>query len=487
MNFNGLMMNIGDDSSINLQGRGVLVMGAGRSGVAAARLAKAKGAVVTLLDGASPERFAGLAPQMAQEGITFIPGFQEERWNGAPIDLVVLSPGIAPGASLEHVAISTGAPLRGELEFGAAFLNCPMLAVTGTNGKTTTVELLTTCLQGAGKRVLAAGNIGLPISQVALEQPELDYLVVEVSSFQLEHASTFHPLVGVVLNVTPDHLNRHGTMETYQALKLRLLNQIRPGGHAVYHAQLDSLLNLPSEVTLNRLWLIGEEASPGARGLDWLVNSDGLAQLKTDGKCQKLLSRASLQMVGNHNLANALAVVATLSSIGIPLQEYQAALGNFQSGAHRLQRVAERDGVVFFDDSKATDVDAMRQALKTLGPTRGKKILLIAGGLDKGCALSEAKSELRMYVKETYLIGDCRHRLAELWGTEVPCHVCDSLEEAVLNAASSAQAGDTVLLSPACASMDMFKDYEERGDRFRKAVLALPSTGQDTVSALTSP
>ena len=459
------------------------MLGAGRSGLAAARLAAARGARVFLLDSAPAGRFADLTAQLAREGIAFSPGFQGENWPGEAIDLVVISPGIAPDSPLAKVALSTKAPVQGELEFGANCLSCPMLAITGTNGKTTTVELLTECLRAAGKRVLAAGNIGVPLSQVALEQPELDYLVVEVSSFQLEHAETFHPLVGVVLNVTPDHLNRHGTMEVYQALKLKLLAQIRPGGHAVYHAPLEPLLRLPPEVTPNRLWLIGEEASPGGRGADWLVNSDGLAQLNPDGSVRKVLSRASLQLVGNHNLANALAVVAAMSGIGIPLADYQAAMGDFHSGPHRLQLVAERNGVSFFDDSKATDVDAMKQALKTLGPTRGKKILLIAGGLDKGCALSEVKSELRMYVKEIFLIGECRRRLAELWGGEVSCRLCDSLEEAVRMASSSAESGDTVLLSPACASMDMFKDYEERGERFCAAVLALPPDGGGIVSA----
>ena len=458
---------------MNLPGKQVLVLGAGRSGVAAARLAKAHGATVALLDNAPAERFDALKTQMGQEGIAFYPGFQDEQWSAGRIDLVVMSPGIAQGTPLERVALSTKAPLMGELEFGAAFLSCPMLAVTGTNGKTTTVELMTACLRGAGKRVMAAGNIGLPLSQVALEQPELDYLVAEVSSFQLEHASSFHPLVAVVLNVTPDHLNRHGTMEVYRTLKLNLLRQVRPGGHAIYHAQLEEFVKLPSEVEPDRLWLIGEEVVPGPRGADWLVNSDGLARLEPAGTSKPLLSRAILQLAGNHNLANALAVVAALSGIGIPLNAYLAAMSNFHSGPHRLQPVAECNGVAFFDDSKATDVDAMKQALKTLGPTRGKKILLIAGGLDKGCALLEVKSELRMYVKEAYLIGDCRQRLAELWREEIPCRLCDSLESAVRDAAAVAKPGDTVLLSPGCASMDMFRDYEERGNRFQETVSAL--------------
>ena len=457
------------DSCLDLHGRQVLVLGAGKSGLAAARLAKAQGAGVVVLDGAPAERFAAVAPELEREGIVLYPNFKGECWTGGPIDLVVVSPGIALGSPLDRVGRSTGAPMRGELEFGASYLDCPMLAVTGTNGKTTTVELLAACLKGAGKRVLAAGNIGLPLSQVALEQPPLDYLVVEVSSFQLEHAATFHPLAGVVLNVTPDHLNRHGTMEAYRELKLQLLRQLRPSGIAVYHSQLEQFLKLPPQCAANRLWLIGEEPRPTAQGTDWAVSSDGLMRVGLGNECTRLFARSALQLVGNHNLANALAVVAVMTGLGIPKERYSAVLTTFRSGPHRMELVLQANDIAFFDDSKATDVDAMRQALRTLGPARGKKILLIAGGLDKGCALSEVKSELRMYVKEVYLIGDCRQRLAAEWGAEVPCIPCDTLEAAVQAAVRSAVAGDTVLLSPGCASMDMFRDYEERGDRFRAA------------------
>lgn len=460
------------DSSLDLHGRRVLVLGAGKSGLSAARLAKAQGADVTVLDSAPAERFATLMPQLESEGITLISNYNDEIWLGAAIDLVVVSPGIAVGSSLDRVGHSTGAPMRGELEFGASYLDCPMLAVTGTNGKTTTVELLTACLKGAGKRVLAAGNIGLPLSQVAQEQPELDYLVVEVSSFQMEHATTFHPFGGVVLNVTPDHLNRHGSMEVYRDLKLQMLRQVQPGGFAVYHSQLEQYIQLPPQVSANRLWLIGEEARQTGNAVDWAVTSDGLMWLDPSNEWTKMFARSSLQLIGNHNLANALAVVAVMAGLDIPKENYSAALSNFRSGPHRMEPVLQYNDIAFFDDSKATDVDAMRQALRTLGPARGKKILLIAGGLDKGCALLEAKSELRMYVKGVYLIGDCRQRLAELWGSEVPCQLCDTMEAAVNSAADSAVSGDTVLLSPACASMDMFRDYEERGDRFQAAAKA---------------
>lgn len=476
----------------DLTDKRILVLGAGCSGIAAARLARSHGAEVIVLDGAPAEKLGEVPAVLSAEGIALQCGVTGDHWDGAAISCVVVSPGIALDSPMHRLGESTGAPLVGELEFGASFLDCPFLAVTGTNGKTTTTELLTACLKGAGFNALAAGNIGLPLSQVALDAPQLDYLVVEVSSFQLEHASTFHPLGAILLNVTPDHLNRHGSFENYASLKARLLNQVVSGGHAVYHAALEESLHLAPNVNRSRLWLSCEEPKLAERlpGIEWRVEADGLhwltagetviAQASENPLPQEklqdelLVRRASLQLQGNHNLANALAVLALMTSLGIPLEKFRMALCNFRSGPHRLQAIAKKNGVLFVDDSKATDVDAMIQALLTLGTGAGKCIHLIAGGLDKGCPLTEVKKQLRIYVKDVFLIGACRHRLAYEWSSEVPCQLCDSLEMAVSMAATQAVDGDIVLLSPGCASMDMFRSYEERGLRFAEAVEALP-------------
>ncbi|MCQ2402622.1 MAG: UDP-N-acetylmuramoyl-L-alanine--D-glutamate ligase [Lentisphaeria bacterium] len=462
----------------DLSGFRILVLGAGRSGCAAARLARAHGAEVKVLDSAPQEKLASVQENLAREGIVLECGCTSESWEGPEIFQVVVSPGIALDSPLHRLGESTGAPLVGELEFGASFLHCPFYAVTGTNGKTTTTELLTACLKAAGRKVLAAGNIGLPLSQVALDAPELDALVVEVSSFQMEHAASFRPVVAILLNVTPDHLNRHGSLEKYRECKCRLLEQVPSGGHVVYHSALEMFLNIAPDVSRSRLWLRGEtpETTGRPEAKEWLVEADGLRVLDADGAAEGtlLMPRSRFQLQGSHNLANALAVVAALDAMGIPLDSYRGALSDFRSGPHRIQTIATRKGVQYVDDSKATDVDAMIQALRTLGPVAGKKLHLIAGGLDKGCALGEVKTELRMYVKDVYLIGACRQRLAVEWGDQVPCRQCQSLEEAVALAAEQSEPGDTVLLSPGCASMDMFRSYEERGERFAAAVSALP-------------
>ena len=460
----------------SLSGKTVLVLGAGKSGRAAARLAACRGAHVILVDGAGADGDPSDSASLSEAGVSFRWGCRDCLWTGGEkIDLVVVSPGISTGSALHCMGESTGAPLVGELEFGASFLACPILAITGTNGKTTTTELLTACLKGAGFSAMAAGNIGVPLSQVALEQPALDYLVAEVSSFQLEHATGLHPACALLLNVTPDHLDRHGSLENYTALKASLLKRVPAPGVAVYHAALEERLHLADGVRRARLWLRGEEPTDLTRrpvAEDWRVCAEGVRHLTSSGE-ELVFSRAGLRMLGSHNLANAMAVVALLSALGIPLEKYRLALSNFQCGPHRVQLVRERGGVLFVDDSKATDVDAMVQALRTLGPMAGKSIHLIAGGLAKGCSLAEAESEIRMYVKNAFLIGESAHLLAESWGNWTTCHACASLEEAVVSAAREAVPREVVLLSPGCASMDMFRSYAERGEKFAAAVDAL--------------
>ncbi len=463
-----------------LEGLEILVLGAGSSGRAAAQLACAQGAHVVVADSApgdpAPEKSAALRAQ----GVKFLWGAGGERWQGRAISRVVVSPGVPLDSPLHRWGESTGAPLVGELEFGASFLTCPLFAVTGTNGKTTTTELLTACLKDAGWKVRAAGNIGVPLSQVAWEQPELDALVVEVSSFQLEHATSFRAQGAILLNVTPDHLDRHGSLERYAALKARLLEQLRPGGVAVYHAALENSLRLSPEIQRVRLWLRGEETDLGQRpeAQDWRVAADGIRTMSP--REELVIPRYSLRLQGNHNLENVMAAVSLLTSLGIPRERYGAALSHFQCGPHRIQTVGEWRGIRFVDDSKATDVDALIQALRTLGPCAGKGISLIAGGLDKGCSLEEAKSDIRMYVKCVFLIGECRHRLEKAWREEAPCVLCGSLEEAVARAAQGASPGETVLLSPGCASMDMFRSYAERGERFVASMNALSQEKEET-------
>lgn len=457
-----------------LSGKRVAVLGAGISGIAAARLARASHAgQVVLLDEADGGRFGDLPQQLASEGILMLCGDAARGHDGA-CDLAVVSPGVPLAGALATAIRSHAGQIQGELEFAFRYCPWPVYAVTGTNGKTTTVELLVSCLKSVGRKVIAGGNIGMPLSQVVLDNPPLDCVVAEVSSFQLECAPRFHPSLGILLNVTPDHLNRHGTLDNYRAIKTRMLEQIAYCGHAVCNAALDRFVRYPQGVGRSRIWSPGEynaqAAMPEVR--DFAVTAQGVSEIAPDGAEKTLINRSSLQLRGNHNLQNVAAVIAAMDAMGFELPAYRMALENFQSGAHRIQTIASANGVTYIDDSKATDVDALIQALRTIGPSAGKNVILIAGGLDKGCSLSEVKSELRMYVKGIYLIGQCRHRLAGEWGEHAPCVECDTIEQAVELASQGASSGDTVLLSPGCASQDQFRDYVERGERFRNAVEA---------------
>lgn len=460
----------------------MVILGGGRSGLAAARLARAMHAgEITVLDEAPAEKLSALEAELAAGSIALKCGGEAAHFE-AECDLAVVSPGLAAEHPLVQKWRQRAASLMGELEFAFSVCPWPVYAVTGTNGKTTTVELFTECLRCAGRRVEAAGNIGRPLSELVLAAPSLDCAVVEVSSFQLEQAAGFHPSLGILLNVTADHLDRHHDLATYRALKLRMLSQIAYCGHAVCDASLADDCRLPQGVTLSRIWRMGKftGSAAGMEGMDFAVTPQGISVFAPDGGEKELIKRSSLQMRGDHNLQNAAAVIAAMSALGFELNSYRLALEGFQCGPHRIQTVASAGGVTYVDDSKATDVDALVQALRSIGPSAGRKVILIAGGIDKGCSLTEVKPELRMYVKSVYLIGQCRERLEQEWHDATQCGCCSSLDEAVGAAVQSAVAGDVVLLSPACASQDQFRDYAERGELFKEAVLKrLPPAGNN--------
>lgn len=446
----------------SLSGQTILVLGAGASGLAAARLAQSVGARVIVLDSANGDALQQQRASLAPLGIELRLGWQHGSWDAA-CDMAVTSPGIAAESALGQLAASLPCPVLSELAFGAGYCPWSLWAVTGTNGKTTTVEMLVHALRTAGRQVTAGGNIGLPLSSLAMTRPALDCLITEVSSFQLERPKGFAPAAAALLNVSPDHLNRHGTMDAYLALKLSLLQLLPSGKQAVIHQGL----------------LADERVKDALAGRPYLsfsatAESDADYQLRDGclwrrGMNEPLLALHELAWHGQHNAENALAALALAESAGMDGRELVPGLRSFHSGAHRLCLIAEKAGVRFVDDSKATNVDALARALAALGRTP-PDIALIAGGLDKGCTLEEVRPALRRYVKKAFLIGDCKERLAASWGEALPCELCEDLPEAVHKAAHCVAPQGTVLLSPACASQDMFHDYVHRGRVFADAV-----------------
>jgi len=433
-----------------LRGHKVMVLGGGASGIAAAELAASQGGNAVLLDTAAQPKCAA---ELEAKGIRCIGGPSALEY-GEASDLAVISPGVPKDSPLAELGKRLCPAVIGELAFGAMHIGAPILAVTGTNGKTTTVEMLNHILIGCGLKSIAAGNIGLPLSRVALRGETLDALVAEVSSFQLEFPGDFAPKAAALLNITPDHLERHHTMEEYARLKLSLRKMLK-GGNFIVQADAARAFRLDGE----RLVLFGEN------GRDFFLRSGALASA-TAGT---LIETGLLPFHGIHNYENAMAAIAMAGELGIDARNAAEQLRSFHVGDHRLQTVLEANGLTFIDDSKATNVDALCAALRAL-EQRSVPITLIAGGLDKACTLELADSRLAAQVSRIFLIGESARRIFSQWNGIVPCEICEDMDEAVFKAAAFHGGKDgIVLLSPACSSLDMYKSYAERGDCFKAA------------------
>jgi len=448
-----------------LKDKNVLVLGLGRSGMAAATLLSRDGAHVVVRDEDDGEALQERARLLRQLGVRVELGNRFD--NSTRFDLAVLSPGIRPERPIVKELAKKKTPVLSELELAYRFCLCPIVAVTGTNGKTTTTELITAMLQTCEKRVIAAGNIGYALSDAAEQSAGLDALVVEVSSFQLEKIERFKPDIGVWLNLTPDHLDRHITMEEYARAKARLFMNQTPQDTAIVSTQaLDWAHKVGCEFRgrLIRISATGQQADL------WLDAEDGQTIWCWLPECRGIVMRMDeTSLRGVHNAENIMATIAAGIAMGLPVRGIRDAIIAYCPQAHRCEFVAEINGVTYINDSKATNVDAVEKALHSL---RGS-VILIAGGRDKDLDFTLLKETIARKVKLAVLIGETREKLAAAWGDVVPCVPADSMANAVQTAREMARPGDTVLLSPACASFDMFQNYEHRGDEFKRQVLAL--------------
>lgn len=446
----------------------LLVLGLGLSGYAAADLAAQHGFRVTALDTGTSPQLLEKADQLTRRGNRVCLDWQEASWS-APVDLAVISPGIAPESVLGRLAAKLTCPVISELEFGFRYCSCPILAISGTNGKTTTTELLTHCLKAAGRKVLAAGNIGVPLSEACRKSPSLDFLVVEVSSFQLEECRGFAPLAAALLNITPDHFDRYPDMAAYRRAKCRLFQNMKQASNIVLREDLlaypDVQEAMPRDGT-TPLTFSGTDSPEVA----YFLSRDGFLSRRTESGIAPILARDRFRLRGRHNVENALATLAMCEIAGVPAAAVTPGLETFSPSPHRLELVAVHRNVRYINDSKATNPDALCQALLSLADEASGKIILLAGGLDKGCEFGMVKPLLAKYVKEVCLVGKCKERLAEQWGSTVYCKQFTSFAAACDAAAEGAEPGDTVLLSPGCASQDMFANYAERGKAFCESV-----------------
>lgn len=431
----------------------VAVLGLGRSGVAAARLLKRCGASVTAMDSKEFPLVLERAAMLRRDGVAILTG-RDADTDRSRYDLAVLSPGIEESAPVVVNVTSKGTPLIGELELAFSLATSPVVAITGTNGKTTTTELTTRMLCRAGARAVACGNIGTPMSELLLgEEPGL--YVAEVSSFQLETIRTFRPKVALWLNLSPNHLDRYPSMAEYRDAKLRIfLNQTAEDWAVVQHGS-----ELPPHKARTITFSVTDPAAD-------LTLADGTKILH--GK-KLLLDMESTNLRGPHNASNLMAAFGAGIAVGADPVTMASAVGNYAPPAHRCEPIAVKRGVTWVNDSKATNLDAMEQAIRSVsGP-----LLLIAGGKDKGFEFAPIAPLVRERVARAVLIGEMRHRIARDW-SPVPTEVTDTLDEAVAAAAATAEPGSTVLFSPGTSSFDMFRDYVRRGEEFRRLVLALP-------------
>lgn len=425
----------------------VWVLGAGASGEAAAELLRAEGVAVTVLDAGQGPAQTAAAARLAARGVEVRLGAESLPEGRA--DLCVVSPGIPDSSAWVVECARRGVPCRSELELGWSRRTAPVLAVTGSNGKTTLVRLLEHVLGEAGLRVRAAGNIGPPLAREV--RGALDWLVVEVSSFQLETVEAFRPEIGILLNLFPNHLDRHGTMEHYARLKARLFARTVPADLCIVPTEWEPRVRDWSQGR-GRWLTFGPEPGAAVRHVPGALQAEGKPVVDLRG------TLFDNRVMG----ATAASAWAAAAACGVSLGTFERALSSFQPPPHRMQAAGSARGVRFVNDSKATNLAAMAAGVQRCAGA----VRLIAGGLPKESDFDWVKDLLAERVASAYLIGSASRAMSAAWSDAVVCRECGDLDRAFSCAVREARSGETVLLSPGCASFDQFSSYQERGQRF---------------------
>ncbi len=446
-----------------LAGRRVVVVGLARSGLAACRLLARLGACVTATDSKPAEGLPPEARALPDLGIALEAGGHPGTLL-ADADLLVVSPGVPRFAPILAQARAAGIPVVGEVELAFWSTEASFAAVTGSNGKSTTTALLGALLRGTGIPATVAGNIGIPLCDVVPDLPAGHWVAAEISSFQLETTAAFRPAVALLLNLAPNHLDRHADLEEYYGTKARIFAAQEAGDCAVLNADDPQVLARAGETRARRVAFSRRQPVR-----DGACLADGHIALARGGRATPVAPAGCLRIPGAHNLENALAAAAAAAEIGARPAAMAAALAAFPGLEHRLEAVATVGGVRYVNDSKGTTVDAVGRSLESFPAG----ILLIAGGKDKGGDFRPLRPLVRQRVKALILIGEARAKIREHLDGASPMAAADSMEGAVGAAAALAAPGDVVLLSPGCASFDMFRDYEDRGRAFKAAVAAL--------------
>jgi UDP-N-acetylmuramoylalanine--D-glutamate ligase len=448
---------------MELKGKRALVVGLGRSGVASAFFLQDRGAKVTVSDSKSEAQLQNEITALLDRGVSIETGRHGER-TFRDQDLIVVSPGVpSDQPQLQH-ARTLGIPVIGEVELAFRFLEGKVMAITGSNGKTTTTTLVGEILVKSGKKTLVGGNIGTPVISLIPKSTGGTLTVLEVSSFQMETIEEFRPWIAAILNITPDHLDRHRTFQAYVDAKARIFENQRADDFAVLNADDPTCVAIKDKVKAQLCWFSRKHAVEGGAYL-----KDDQIVFRQNGREQAVMGRQEIQLKGAHNLENVLAAVAMAMLAGCMPQDIKKAVSEFHAVEHRLELVATVSGVSFYNDSKATNVDATVKALESFPGN----IHIILGGKDKGSDYSVLNPLLRTRAKRAYLIGAAADKIGSQIQGSTPLVRSGTIERAVRQAFEAAAPGDIVLLAPACASFDQFDNYEHRGRVFKELVLSL--------------
>ena len=449
---------------MNLRDKTILVVGLARTGIACARFLAKLGARVTVTDMKSAEQVAEQMQELAEFTITWELGRHEEA-SFLTSDLIVVSPGVPMDHSLLQKAKVAGREIVSEVELASRFFTIPLVAITGTNGKTTTTTLIGEIFKACGYRPFVGGNIGTPLIELAESHEQVDFVVAEISSFQLEWITSFRPSVAVLLNITEDHLDRYRDMDDYIAAKARIFENQSGDDFALLNIDDPLVAGFAGKVPA-RVFPLSQkqELSEG------IFHRDGVIVFRHDGREERFFT-ADYRLKGAHNTENIMAALAaTLLSGGDATCAGQA-VASFSGLRHRMELVRQVNGVAWYEDSKGTNVGSVVKSLESF-PAR---ITLIAGGKDKGGSYEPLAELVRERVAHVILIGEARQRMFEALGRHTDTRFAETLEDAVAEAYRVTLPGGVVLFSPACSSFDMFRDYEERAQRFVTAVQALDS------------
>jgi len=448
-----------------------LVVGLGSSGVSVTKLLSKKGVVVTVTD---EKNKTDLKDQLDQ-----LEGYDYQSELGKHVlktfieqDFIVVSPGVPLDIKPLQQAAKANIPIVSEIEVASQFIEEPIIAITGTNGKTTTSHLVAQMIEAGGKKAFLGGNVGLPLSEYPLQKNKCDFVVCEVSSFQLETCYDFKPHVGIFLNIAPDHLDRHGSFENYLSAKLRLKNNMSEENYLITNLRDNKLMASLAGSRPKTIYFTtdGQDKIPAhyQDKFQGAFYESAALHLKTDRWKEHSFPLQGTLLRGLHNRENQLAALLASKIIGISNEAIQKVLLEFKPLPHRMEFVAKKNQVFFYNDSKGTNVASLMRSLESFR----EPVILIAGGKDKGEDYESLGPMVQKHVKNLILVGEAKEKMNRSIGDFSETFLVGTFEEAVYVAYQKSRSGDVVLLSPGCASQDMFKNYEERGDHFKKIVMS---------------